>query len=408
MTVLYLDHTAAASGGEIALVRLLEALDLAVVRPVVLLAADGPIVERLAALNVATHVLPLRDAVRNVRKDTLGLGAIWKLGPLLWIFWYGLRVAWFARGCGADIIHANSLKSDIYGAIAGFLARRPVIWHVRDHINPSYLPAPAAAVFRFLARRMPTFVIANSRSTLDELQINRNCPSAVVPSGIELRSSVVHDGLVTQQPGSASLAETGSPGSNPPDTRPWHSPVRIGIVGRIARWKGQHIFLEAAARVAAAGHNAEFWIVGAPLFGEEAYERELRRQTAASGLGVVVKFLGFQENAQEIYRSLDIFVHASVSPEPFGQVVIEAMAEGLPVIATDAGGVREIVVHGKNGWLVPMADAPALAAAIEGLLADPPAARCVGAAGHAWVREHFTAARSARKIEQIYGSILRT
>ena len=109
---------------------------------------------------------------------------------------------------------------------------------------------------------------------------------------------------------------------------------------------------------------------------------------------------------QEIYHQLDIVAHASITPEPFGQVVIEGMAEGLPVVATEGGGVCEIVNHGKNGLLVPMGDAPALAAALEGLLRDPAGARALGTAGYHWVRRHFTAAQSARKIERVYRTIL--
>jgi glycosyltransferase involved in cell wall biosynthesis len=404
ITVLYLDHTAAASGGEIALVRLLGALDPEVVRPVVLVAADGPMVRSLEALNITTHVLPLGEHVRNVRKDTLGLAALWKFGAFLSIFWYGLRVAWFARRCGAKIIHTNSLKADIYGGIAAFFARLPVVWHVRDYINRSYLPGPAVAIFRFLVGKIPSFVVANSQSTLDELHLGGACRAAVVPSGLRLKSRVVHDGLVHRE-----FDEEAGPGLDSQRGKATsRRPFRIGMIGRITRWKGQHIFLEAAAQITAAGYVAEFLIVGAPLFGEQEYERELREQAEKAGLSGRLTFLGFKENVQEVLRSLDVFVHASISPEPFGQVVIEAMAEGVPVIATNGGGVREIISHGTSGLLVPMGDAGALAAALESLLSNPREARRLGAAGYHRVRSHFTAAQSARKIERIYRDLLGT
>jgi glycosyltransferase involved in cell wall biosynthesis len=107
-----------------------------------------------------------------------------------------------------------------------------------------------------------------------------------------------------------------------------------------------------------------------------------------------------------LLRTLDILVHASTIPEPFGQAVIEGMAAGLPVIGADGGGVKDIITHGENGLLVPMGDAPALAEALESLLGDPETARRLGEAGRAHVRSHYTAAQSARKIEQVYREVL--
>jgi len=405
--VLYLDHTAKLSGGEIALLRLLEATDRAQVYPIVLLAEEGPIAARLREAGVETHVLPLSGRVRDIRKDTLGLSALRHAATIIPFLSYAVRVARFARQHSVQILHANSLKADLYGALAGWLARLPVVWHVRDHIDPSYLPAPAVYAFRFLAQHVPAYVITNSQSTLDRLFLSAGRPSAVVPSGLDLpggldlRRAVIHDGLAEQDLAQQDIVS--------PDARlepAWASPVRIGIVGRLAPWKGQHVFLEAAARLQAAGHDARFVIVGAPLFGEDGYEAELRRQAAAEGLTGQVTFLGFRSDVAAVLGELDILVHASTTPEPFGQVVIEGMAESLPVVATDGGGVREIITHAENGLLVPMGDAGALASALERLLQDPALARRLGSAGYRHVRQHFTAHQSARRVEKVYSDIL--
>ena len=99
-------------------------------------------------------------------------------------------------------------------------------------------------------------------------------------------------------------------------------------------------------------------------------------------------------------------VHASISPEPFGQVVIEGMIESIPVIGTDGGGVREIIQHGETGILVPMGDAGALVRELKGLLEDPEKARTLGAAGRTHVVENFTVEQTARKVEAVYEEIL--
>jgi PAS domain S-box-containing protein len=395
--ILYLDHTARLSGGEIALVRLLSSVDRSKIHPIVLLAEQGPLVERLTDSGIETHVLPLSARVKDVRKDTLGFGSVGKLGAALSVLVYAVRVARFARQHHIRLIHTNSLKADLYGGVAGLLARIPVVWHVRDHINPSYLPMPVVRVFRLLARRLPSYVITNSESTREQLHLSGRRPSSVVASGLDFRNSVVHDGL-THGEYNDDIAVT-----SPQDVS---TTLRIGIVGRLASWKGQHIFLEAAEKLAARGRQAQYVIIGSAMFGEDAYEADLRRMADRETLQGAVTFLGFQKDVAACLRKLDILVHASTTPEPFGQVVIEGMAEGLPVVATNGGGVREIVTDGENGLLVPMGDSEALAEALERLIADPTEARRMGQAAYRHVRQNFTSEQSARRVEKIYQEVL--
>ncbi|MGC4043918.1 MAG: glycosyltransferase family 4 protein [Armatimonas sp.] len=397
VTVVYLDHTAKLSGGEIALVRLLESLNRETINPIVVLAEDGPLVKRLQDAGVETHIVPLSGNIRNVRKDTLGFGAVKKAFLSVGFITYSFRIAMMLRRLKAQVVHTNSLKADLYGALACSLARVPVVWHVRDHIDPSYLPGPAVRIFRTLAQHWPTYVVANSQSTLDKLFLGRHKPRAVIPSGIDLRRSVIHDGLAAHEFDEADAIL---------ERKPWGNPVRIGIVGRLAEWKGQHIFLEAARQVLAAGGKAEFLIAGSAMFGEADYEARLKKIVSDAGIEEYVNFMGFVSDVPALLSSLDVLVHASTTPEPFGQVVIEGMAEGLPVVGTDGGGVREIIVHGENGMLVPMGDADAMAKAIQTLLADPNRARLLGRAGYLRVRRHFTAEQTARKIERVYHEIL--
>lgn len=396
-TVVYLDHTAKWSGGEIALLRTLEALDRSRVTPVVLLAEEGPFADRLREIEIETHVLPLSGRAREVRKDTLGASALLRhAGAGMALLRYAVTVGRFARKRGAFALHCNSLKSDLYGLLAGRIGGVPVIWHIRDHIDPSYLPGPAVRVLRLLARRAPAFVLVNSESTLEKL----------FPEPEErarqraARARVVYDGLADR--------ELTSPA--PGGMRGWkNDPPRIGIVGRFVAWKGQHIFIEAARKLLQDGDNgicpvsAEFVLVGKPLFGEEEYEAHLKR--LAEPLGDRVQFLGFRSDVPAVLQGLDIFVHASTTPEPFGQVVIEAMAEGVPVIASDGGGVREIVEEGVSGLRTPMGNANALADALRSLLTDPARAHRIAQAGHARVRAAFTARRSARAVESVYDDL---
>lgn len=399
--VIFLDHTAKWSGGEIALLRTLEALDRTLVKPIVVLAEEGPFAERLRELSIETHILPLSGQAREVRKDTLsGGGLLRHAGAGMAFLRYAFTIARFAKKHKAFALHCNSLKADLYGGLAGRIAGIPVIWHIRDHVDPSYLPGPAVRVLRALARTAPTFVIAISESVLEKLFPDPEDRQRQLST----RAKIIHDGLAAW--------ELTTP--LPPSRTQWkNDPPRIGIIGRFVAWKGQHIFLAAAQQLQMlqkAGDNKAvsrtigadpiFVLVGKPMFGEEEYEAELRR--TAEPLGSRVQFLGFRSDVPVVLRDLDIFVHASTTPEPFGQVVIEAMAEGVPVIASDGGGVREIIEEGVSGLRTPMGDASALANALESLLANPVRASQFAQAAHERVRSHFTADRNARQVEAVY------
>lgn len=306
--------------------------------------------------------------------------------------------AQWARTRGVDVIHTNSLKSDVYGGVAGRLARIPVVWHVRDRIGEGYLPGPAAAIFRRLAHWLPQVVIANSESTRRGLL--PSSPEPAVSDGTSAGQMVGHVQVVHDGYDPAAFADIPSREAAPDST-----PV-ISLIGRLSSWKGQHVFIDAAASVLARFPQARFWIVGSALFGEDEYGRKLRAQVAALGIEEQVLFLGFQEDVPAVLGRTDIVVHASTHGEPFGQVVLEGMAAGKPVVATDGGALPEIVENGVTGILTPMGDAGRLAEALCGLLADPVQARALGEAGRQQARDRFTAARTAAKVEAVYDYLL--
>lgn len=392
-TILYADHTAKLGGGEIALLNLVVALDPAKYRPLVVLAEDGPLVGKLGAAGIETVILPLDAALRETRKDTLGAGSLLKLGQIKTLLAYSRRLARFAKAQKVDLIHTNSLKSDIYGGVAGRLAGVPVLWHIRDSINADYLPGAVASGFRLLSRLLPQVVVANSHSTLRQLWPKRGKSGAVVYSGVP--TEVVHDGYV----------EDDVVSSSPDDPGAWNLPPVVALIGRIAEWKGQHVFLRAAAAARHRYPDARYWIVGAPLFGEYEYERSLHEMTEQLGMTDRVQFLGFQDDVARLMPQINIVVHASTLGEPFGQVVIEGMAAGKPLVATDGGALPEIVIPGETGYLVAMGSAEEMASALERLLADPAQARAMGQAGRRRVERLFTIRQTARKMESVYEAL---
>jgi glycosyltransferase involved in cell wall biosynthesis len=176
------------------------------------------------------------------------------------------------------------------------------------------------------------------------------------------------------------------------------------MVGRIAPWKGQHVFLEAFAR-AFPGGDVRARVVGAPLFGEDAYDQGLRRLAVDLRIADRVEFTGFREDVARELGSLDVLVHGSVIPEPFGQVVAEGLAAGLPVVAAAAGGPSELVENGVNGVLYPPGDVPALEAVLRELASDPGLRMRLATAARTSARR-FLSENVAEEVLRVYRSVV--
>lgn len=182
--------------------------------------------------------------------------------------------------------------------------------------------------------------------------------------------------------------------------------LAFGIVGRIIRWKGQLEFLDAALLVLARHPNAVAVIIGDEADGGEEYLKELVERVRASGMQSRVRFTGFVGDTSPVYAMLDVLVHSSIEPEPFGLVIVEAMAAGVPVVAANRGAPLEIIDDGVDGFLRDPADAESVSEAIGALLDDPGLRRAIGENGRAMARERYDPSRYARSVEAVWRAAL--
>ena len=353
LRVVVLSHVARLSGAELALARLLPAME--EVQAHVILAEDGPLVGRLHEAGISVDVLPMGEAGRGLRRERVRLTSL-GVGAAVDTLAYALRLAVRLRRLRPDVVHASSLKALIYGSLAARLTGIPLLWHAHDRIADDYLPRPAVRLVRAFAR-LATTVVASSRATLETV-------------GAAASRAVVIPYPVAPTQASRRVEQ---------ESR--ERPVRVGMVGRISPWKGQDVFLEAFARAFPQGDERAA-VVGAPLFDELDYEMELRTLCRRLNVDDRVEFRGFQEDIEEELAELDVLVHASTIPEPFGQVVVEGMNAGLPVVAADAGGPAEIVDDGTTGLLYPPGDVGALARAMRLLAENAELRRQIGEAAH--------------------------
>jgi glycosyltransferase involved in cell wall biosynthesis len=341
MRVVFLGHTAQPSGAELSLVDLLPVLD--EVDSHVILAADGPVVGRLERAGVSVEVLPLAERSRNLQRRLVRPGGAAVVAGLAAAA-YSARLGRRLRRLRADLVHANTLKAFLYGIPAARLTAAPLVWHVHDRIDEDYLPRGAVRLLRALGRRRPSGVIANSEATLATLQ-PLTVPTAVVCEPVGIPDRVWRE------------------------DRPASRPFTVGIVGRVAPWKGQDVFLRAFAEAFPDGRERAV-VVGAPLFGEQEYDDGLRLLVERLGLVGRVELRGFRDDVAAELADLDALVHASTIPEPFGRVIVEGMASGLPVVAAGSGGPTEIITHAVDGLLYPPGDVGALAEILARLSRD--------------------------------------
>jgi glycosyltransferase involved in cell wall biosynthesis len=379
LKVVYLTHVARMSGAEIALLRMLP--HLGEVNAHVILAEDGPLVGQLHAAGISVEVLPIAASARELRKEDVRLGGA-SPAALAHVGSYALRLAHRLGQLRPDLVHANSLKAGVYGGAAARARGLPFVWQVHDRISADYLPAPAVVGVRFLLRHLADGVIANSAATLATLGLREGGPvSAVVPNVIVPPERGDHE-----RPVDAGAATT------------------FAMVGRLTPWKGQDLFLQAFARAFPDGQERAI-VIGSAMFGEADYERELLALVASLGLSSRVEFRGFRADVFAELAAVDVLVHASVIPEPFGQVVLEGMTAGLPVIGADQGGPAELITDRQNGRLFRSGDSDSLARVMRELAGDPGERRRLGESALAAARAHRPDL-AANRLTDVYRRVL--
>jgi glycosyltransferase involved in cell wall biosynthesis len=173
----------------------------------------------------------------------------------------------------------------------------------------------------------------------------------------------------------------------------------VACAGRLQPWKGQHVFLEAAAAVARELPEARFLIIGDALFGQDpGYPQQLRDGARRLGIAERTVFTGWREDMPAVYAASDVVVHSSVEPEPFGRVIVEAMACCRPVVVARSGGAAELFEEGVSGLGYASGDAGQLAGLVVRLCRDPELRERLGRAGGEAACRDYTPAASAEAL----------
>jgi glycosyltransferase involved in cell wall biosynthesis len=361
-------------GGEESLFNLIAHLDRNIFTPIITCPEDGPLSEKLRSRGV--DVIPMEFP--RVRSMSGVIGTIKRLKSL-------------ALQKGAHIVHSNSIRTHIYGAIVGKYLGLPVVWHERNLITTELVDPDR--ILSFLADR----IICNSGAIARRFLSWGRLPDKVVTvhNGVDLeRFSLSIDG--------SQLRQRLGIGSDE---------IVIGIASRFNIDKGHEIFFQAArsmmSEVRDRGLKIRFLVAGGAVFKEDM-ERESYLRKYASDLGIesAVTFTGFSTDMPAIYAGMDIFALASFA-EPCGRVIFEAMAMGRPMVATNTGGTPEIVVDGLTGILIMPRDPAAMAAALKELVLDKAKRIAMGKEARKRIEEHFSIQKNVQRTEALYNELLK-
>lgn len=363
------------------LLRWLRDMDRQKFEPIVVLPGNGPLKDFIEAEGIEVILHPRLSVISRPVFHS------WRLA--LFLLNFPLSVLWLRRLMRRRRIALAYTNTGVMvsPALAARLAGVPHVWHIREWFQEF------RSLWPWLSRYIRTFsrqIVAVSTAIADQFK----------PGGT---ARVIHDGFPLEefQVPKESLRR---------DFRARHGlgdDFVVGCVGRIKFVrKGQEFLVQAVSLLKQRGQQVKALIVGAPFPGNEMHLARLQDLVRELGVEDCVVFTGELPDARPAYAAMNVLALTSAQPEPFGGVVMEAMAMELPVIATNIGGSIDQVVEGVTGLLVPPAEPGALADAIEKLMNDPGLCRRMGSAAMKRIEQHFTLAEMTGKMERLFEGVI--
>jgi glycosyltransferase involved in cell wall biosynthesis len=393
MRIVFLNPCGQMGGAEMSLIDLLVSLRAAQPRWQLhmLLGEDGPLVEQARSAGVDVTVAPFPRELARLGDSGAGqFAALWScLKAVPGTLRYAFQLRRTLAELQPDIVHTNGFKMHVLGAWA-HPKNSSVIWHVRDYVSTRPL------MKRLLGMRAhrPSAAIGNSKSVARD--IHKVCgpqlETLCIYNAIDLkRYSPLGDKIDLDSLAGLERAPQGT--------------VRVGLVATLAHWKGHAVFLRALARLPK-DLPIRAYVIGGAIYQTENSQRtldDLRAQ--AAGLRIAadqVGFTGYVADTAGVMRSLDVLVHASTQPEPFGRVIAEGMASGCAVISSAAGGAAELIADGQDALSHPPGDDAALADCIAKLVRDPELRARLARAGRITAERRFERSRLAEELVPLY------
>ncbi len=382
-TLLFIHGSADLYGSDLMLLQLVAGLDPKKFHSVVVVPYDGLLVSRLRGAGAEVIISPNLPVIRRQHMNVRGL---------LHLASSSLRSVYqltsFIRRRNITLVHSNTLAVLLTG-LAAKLAGRPQVWHVHEIVVH---PRLVGSLLATLSSALSTVVVTCSCTAAEHYRRTRLVgltPVRAVLNGID--ESRVHSRAKVQI---RSLV-----GAKSED-------VVFTLIGRINNWKGQSVFLDAAERLARETKNVRFLIVGDSFAGQEHLTEAVDHRIESSDvLRRSVVRLSYISEVGSVYEASDVIVVPSTDPEPFSTVVLEAMAAGLPVIASRSGGLPEAIDDSRTGILVDPGDVNSLLAAMKRLSSSASQRAEMGREGRERFKRYFRVERYVEQFAQLYEEV---
>ena len=382
--LLFVNPCADIGGAEMSLLLLLNDLDQIKYELNLLLPEEGVVADRARTIGVHVHTMRMhsmmieRDVGRSLKDSLIAAPEINKYKR-------------FLQHQQVDLVHINSYRVGIPFSLAARRLQIPTVWHMRDIPESAWKKKLVAT-----AARLPTQVVTISQAVTQAIGLQENKNVEMVYNAVEMDAFTrTTPGLFRQE-------------LNLPDET-----VLLCSIGQLIPWKGHDQLIKAFARMVD-GTRYHLVIVGgnvSPIWaGPETYRQypqQLRDMVSYYELEDRITFTGFRQDVPQILTDIDLYVHTAVAPEPFGRVLVEAMAACKPVIAPAWGGIPEIVVENETGWLFPPRDNDALVACLQTAVNTPPEKlAAMGQAGRRRAQTMFTAQQHVAAMDKIFSRLL--
>lgn len=401
MRIQYLSSSGELGGAEVCLLDMMASLQreqpdwqLALIA-----AQDGPLLQRAAEIGVATKVLVFPPALARLGDSKRPDGSMARVSSLAKLAAGTYAASKYSRELrrsinefAPNVLHSNSLKMNVLGVWARPKGI-PIVWHLHDYVSSRPIMSKA---MRFYGRHCAA-MLANSDSV-------RNDARSVFANHPEIHT--LYNAIDTQEfaPEGATVDLDRLCGLQPP-VEPI---IRVGLLATMAWWKGHKDFIRALALLDDRP-TVRGYVIGGPLYHSEGSQvalQELRQFAKELGVGTRIGFTGFIDRPATAMRSLDIVVHASTRPEPFGRVIVEAMACSRPVITTGVGGAAELMNAGHNALTFRLCDPADLAQRITQLAGNPELRKQLGITGRKTAIERFDRQRLGNQLAGIYRRVV--
>lgn len=386
--VVFVESAAAMGGVQFSTLYLAQQLDRTRWIPIVVCPEDGELPRACRDAGVEVHVLEHA----GLRSTSVRIGSTMRVpNPAAW-GWNGYAVGAAARKLRhflaqsrPALVVTKGLSAHFFGGLAARKLGIPCVWHAQDFISERSFGIYRRA-FGQVARWLPQQIIADGTSIAEQL-----------PRSLQSRITVIHNGVDTnifhpELDGAAVRRELGIPDNH----------LVVGHMGRVTPWKGQHYLIEAFARIADRNPKVTLLLVGAPVFDNNSYQRRLLSMAARFGLNGSIKFAGYRHDTARVLAAMDVFAFTSLEKDTSPLALLSAMSCGLPIVAFDIAGVRELMANEDQFHLAPVTDIAALGEALSEVLSDQSLRQRLGAAARQQAMTEFNLDKYAKRIEQVF------